>query len=87
MRRLRKNEEGGKFEIQFYSGYKGDETPKAVIIGNRKFNIEEIISRKRVLDKKTGKKLEIYKCKMEGEIVKIKISESGEWEIAFSKKT
>jgi len=87
VRRLRKNEEGGKFELQFYSGYKGDETPRAVIIGNRKFNIEEIISRKRVLDKKTGKKLEIYKCKMEGEIVKIKISESGEWEIAFSKKT
>jgi len=87
VRRLRKNEEGGKFELQFYSGYKGDETPKAVIIRNRKFNIEEIISRKRVLDKKTGKKLEIYKCKMEGEIVKIKISESGEWEIAFSRKT
>lgn len=87
MRRFKKNEEGGKFELQFYSGYKGDETPKAVIIGKRKFNIEEIISRKRVLDKKTGKKLEIYKCKMEGEIVKIKISESGEWEIAFSRKT
>jgi len=87
VRRLRKNEEGGKFELQFYSGYKGDETPRAVIIGNRKFNIEEIISRKRVLDKKTGKKLEIYKCKMEGKIVKIKISESGEWEIAFSEKT
>lgn len=87
MRRLKKNEEGGRFELRFYSGYKGEEIPKAVIIGNREFNIEEIISRKRVLDKKSGKRFEVYKCKMEGEIVKITVFESGKWEISFSEET
>ncbi|MGB2764880.1 MAG: hypothetical protein WBC20_10760 [Candidatus Aminicenantaceae bacterium] len=83
---FKRKEKGGKFELQFYSGYKGDETPKAVIIGTRKLNIEEIISRKRVLDKKTGKRSEVFLCKMEGEIVKITILESGEWEIFFSEE-
>lgn len=83
---FKRKEEGGKFELQFYSGYKGDETPKAVIIGTRKLKIEEIISRKRVLDKKTGKRSEVYMCKMEGEIVKITILESGKFEIFFSEE-
>jgi hypothetical protein len=84
MRRPKKNEEGGMFELKFYSGYKGKEIPKAVVIGNREFNIEEIISRKRVLDQKSGRRFEVYKCKMEGDIVEIKVYESGEWEISFS---
>jgi hypothetical protein len=84
VRRPKKNEEGGKFELKFYSGYKGKEIPKAVVIGSREFNIEEIISRKRVLDQKSGRRFEVYKCKMEGEIVEITVFESGEWEISFS---
>lgn len=84
MRQPKKNDEGGMFELKFYSGYKGEEIPKAVVIGNREFNIEEIISRKRVLDQESGRRLEVYKCKMEGEIVEIKVYESGEWEISFS---
>ena len=84
--RLKKNKEEGKFELIFYSGYKGKEIPKAVVIGKRKFNIEEIISRKRVLDQKSGKRFEVFKCKMEGEIVKITTFESGEWEISFTEE-
>jgi hypothetical protein len=84
VRRPKKNEEGGKFELKFYSGYKGKEIPKAVVIGSREFNIEEIISRKRVLDQESGRRFEVYKCKMEGEIVEITVFESGEWEISFS---
>jgi hypothetical protein len=84
MRQPKKNEESVMFELKFYSGYKGKEIPKAVVIGNREFNIEEIISRKRVLDHKSGRTFEIYKCKMKGEIVEIKVFESGEWEISFS---
>ncbi len=84
MRQTEKNDESGMFELKFYSGYKGEEIPKSVVIGNREFIIEEIISRKRVLDQKSGKRLEVYKCKMEGEIVKITVFKSGEWEISFS---
>ncbi len=72
------------FELKFYSGYKEEEIPKSVVIGNREFIIEEIICRKRVLDQKSGRRFEVYKCKMEGEIVKITVFESGKWEISFS---
>jgi len=72
------------FELKFYSGYKGKEVPKSVVIGSREFIIEEIISRKRVLDQKSGRRFEVYKCKMEGEMVEITVFESGEWEISFS---
>ena len=84
MRQPKKNEESGMFELEFYSGYKGKEIPKSVVIGNREFIIEEIISRKRVLDQKSGRRFEVYKCKMEGGIVKITVFESGKWEISFS---
>jgi hypothetical protein len=86
MRSPIKKEEGGKFELKFYSGYKGEEIPKAVVIGSREFKIEKIISRKRVLDKKSGRRSEVYECKMEGEKVQIKVFESGEWEISFSEQ-
>lgn len=81
------NEEGKSFELKFYSGYKGGETPKAVVIGNREFKIEKILWRKRVFDQKTKKTFEVFKCKMEEEIVKITIYESGEWAISFSEET
>ena len=86
MNRPKKNEESGRFELRFYSGYKGKETPQSVIIGSREFNIDEIIWRKRVLDRKSGKRYEAFKCKMQGDTVKIKVFESGEWEISFSDK-
>jgi hypothetical protein len=75
--------EKSNFKLRFYSGYKKRETPRAVIIGNKEFTIEEIIWRKRVLDHETGKTFEVFMCKMEGETVKITIYESGEWAISF----
>lgn len=82
---LRKNiEQGGKFELRFYAGYKGEETPRSVVIGNREFKIDKILSRKRALDRKGGKRMEIYRCKMEGETVEITKFESGEWSLSFS---
>jgi hypothetical protein len=78
-----KEKNKGKFELRFYAGYKGEEIPRAVIIGNHEFVIDKIISRERVLDKKSGKRFEVFKCRMEGKPVIIKVHESGEWEISF----
>ncbi len=82
-----KSKDKTSFELRFYSGYKGGETPKAVVIGNRELKIEKILWRKRVFDQKTKKTFEVFKCKMEEEIVKITIYESGEWAISFSEET
>lgn len=81
---LRRNiQQGGEFELRFYAGHKGDEAPRSVLIGSREFRIDEILSRKRVLDKKSQKRMEIYRCKMEGEVVEITKLESGEWSLSF----
>ena len=71
------------FELRFYSGYKQGETPRAVVIGNREFKIDEILWRKRVFDKEKKETSEIFKCKMEGDTVKITVCKSGEWAISF----
>ena len=75
------------FEVKFYSGYKGEEIPRSVVVGDTEFDIEEIIERKRVVDQKTGKQYEVFTCKMKGEIVKIEKFESGEWAISFQNKS
>ncbi|NIM90258.1 MAG: hypothetical protein GTO17_04840 [Candidatus Aminicenantes bacterium] len=72
-----------KFEVKFHSGYKGDETPRSVVMGEREFKIEEIVERKRVLDQGSGKRYEVFICKMEGEMVQLERHESGEWGISF----
>jgi hypothetical protein len=74
---------GNRFELQFYEGYKGRETPAAVLIGNRKFIIDRILERKRVLDKGSGKKSDVFTCLMEGQRVKIVVQESGEFELIY----
>ena len=79
----KKEEEGARFELRFHSGYKGKEIPRAVVIGKREFNIQEIVSRKRVLDQTTGKRYEVFICKMEEKKVEIIQFESGKWEISF----
>ena len=72
------------FEVRFYSGYKGRETPRAVVIGDREFTIQEILWRKRGRDRQSGKTFETFKCRMEGDIVRITYHESGEWTLSFS---
>jgi len=75
------------FEVRFYAGYKGRETPRAVLIGDREFNIEKILWRKRARDHQSGQTYEIFKCRMEGDIVKIIHHDSGEWSLSFSDDT
>ena len=79
----KKSFEGTRFELKFYEGYKGQEAPRAVVIGSKEFKIEEILDRKRVLDKKTGKTGEIFTCRMEGQTVRITLYSTGKFELAY----
>ena len=72
------------FEVRFYAGYKGRETPRAVVIGDKEFPIQEILWRRRGRDRQSGKTFETFKCRMGGDIVRITYHESGEWSISFS---
>jgi len=73
----------GRFELRFYEGYKNRETPRSIVIGDREFFIEKILWRKRIRDKKTGKTLEVFKCRMDGQKVQISVDDSGKFEIAY----
>lgn len=56
-------------------------------MGEREFWIEKIIERKRILEKESGRRYEVFICQMEGEIVQIERYESGEWGISFLEKS
>ena len=72
-----------RFELTFYAGYKGKETPRSVIIGRREFKIDSILERKRVLDERTKKTCEVFTCTIEGQRACLVIHESGEFEIVY----
>jgi hypothetical protein len=78
-----KGYKGKQFAIRFYEGYKGKETPRSVIIGNRELKIERVLGRKRVRDERTGKNTEVFTCEMEGKRVRLIIYESGKFEIVY----
>jgi len=79
----KKVHKGNRFELRFYEGYKGKETPRSVIIGNREFKIDRILDRKRILDEKTGKISEVFTCEMEEQRVRIIIKDSGKFELIY----
>ena len=78
-----KGHKGKQFAIRFYEGYKGKETPRSVIIGNRELKIERVLGRKRVRDERTGKNTEVFTCELEGKRVRLIIYESGKFEIVY----
>jgi len=66
-----------------YSGYKGDETPRSLASGDLVVEIEEILSRRRVIDSESGKQYEKFECRAGGRIVLIKIYSTGEKTLSF----
>jgi hypothetical protein len=71
---------GMKLKVICYSGYKGDESPRAIIINDTEYLINEIVRRERVEDIKTGERENIYWCKINDKIIKLSKSLStGKW--------
>jgi len=80
---MKKQKKSSVFELRFYEGYKGRETPRSVVLGNKEFIIEKILERKRIRNPKTGKTIEVFVCKMKGQKVRIVLQESGLFEIDY----
>jgi hypothetical protein len=64
--------------IIFYSGYKGQETPRAIAVAGREYPVEKIIWRKKGQDKDTREPYELVRCRVAGQETTLKISPSGE---------
>ncbi len=70
-----------KIIVQFYAGYKGEETPKSIAVGDQIYPIDEVLSRKRFQDKDSGKRYEVFVCRVAGKTVKIRRDDTGECEL------
>ncbi len=64
--------------VEFYAGHKRDETPRAVVIGGRRFAVRQVLDRGRILDAATGAIRETWRCLLEdGRMATIERLESG----------
>jgi len=70
-----------EIEVRFYSGYKGEETPRALVCGGREYLVEGVLSRRRCADQKTGITFELFELLVNGKKVLIRKDESGKTKI------
>jgi hypothetical protein len=67
-------------EVECYSGYRAEETPRAVTLGRKRLDISEVLSRKRLRDNATGRTVEIFLCRLgDGRRVSLERSDDGSW--------
>ena len=68
--------------VECYAGYRGEETPRAIILCATRFPVAGIISRKRVRDESSGRTSEIFECRLEaGWTISLERSEDGSWRV------
>jgi hypothetical protein len=69
-------------QVRCYSGYREEETPRAVVLCGIVFPVAEVLSRRRVCDLVTGAVVEIFECRLEaGWPVSLERSADGSWRI------
>jgi len=58
--------------VEYYAGYKGEERPVAVYVGELRLEVVRLISVKRIQEKGGSRFIEIFECLLaNGETVKI----------------
>jgi len=78
-----KNRPVKKARVLCYSGYKREETPRAILVDDKEIELKKIISRKRIHDAATGRLCEVFMCETGQGTVKIELDENGEWTVVF----
>jgi hypothetical protein len=72
-----------KTEVERYAGYQGDETPRAVMIGQVRLEVVEILLRKRVLDEAGGPIRDIWRCRLaDGREVIVERLDDENWRVS-----
>ena len=72
-----------KVKVKFYSGYTGEETPRSVLFKDKKFAIDRILERKKILDPQTQEIRNEYTIELKGRKATLKIFGSGECELVY----
>lgn len=69
--------------VESYAGYRGEETPRAVVLEGERFAVMRVTSRKRVFDRASGKTSEIWRCRLAaGREVEVERLENGAWRVS-----
>jgi hypothetical protein len=71
------------YTIRTYAGYRGDETPRSLVSGDREWTIDQVLYRRRVIDFESGKKWDEFDCRVGEEIIKIRLFSTGEKTFSF----
>ena len=69
--------------VERYAGYKGDEAPRAVVIDGIRFEVVEILFRKRALDQASSRIREVWRCRLtDGREVVVERSDGETWRVS-----
>jgi hypothetical protein len=69
-------------EVESYAGYRGDETPRAVVLGGKRFEVANVLWRKRIVDSASGLRRDVWRCLLDdGRAVTIELPELGPWRV------
>jgi len=72
--------EGAK--VESYSGYRGEETPRVVVIDAVRLDVVKILRRERVLDRADGSMRDVWRCRLaDGSDVTVERLENGMWRV------
>ncbi len=70
--------------VESYAGYRGQETPRAVLIDGMRLGVMSILSRQRVLDAASGGTREVWRCGLaDGRLATIELFEDGAWRVSI----
>jgi hypothetical protein len=69
--------------VECYAGGQGEETPRAVVIAGKRFEIVAVLSRARHLDASTGLARRTWGCRLDdGRTVTVELLEDGAWRVS-----
>lgn len=69
--------------VESYAGYKGEETPRVIVLEGIRHEVVSVLSRKRSLDPGGGGRREIWRCRLEdGRVATVERLESGSWRVS-----
>ena len=63
-----RNQAPEEIEVRFYSGYRGGETPRMLLIAGDEVPIERVLERKRIRSRETGSGCDLFRCRAGGRI-------------------
>jgi hypothetical protein len=82
---MEKNSPCRRVDVQFHSGYKGEEEPRTIIVDEKEWTVERILERKRISNSNTGRTHEEFICLVNKRLAKLSIHPDGQHRLFFLK--